>query len=171
MQVIVADRTRTCPSEVRPVGPPKSWTIRSRATTPLTGGHGCPWRQLPSISRAATPAILTFGPSAHQIGPSPSQTATGVHSNRCPEGTICASALPGTTQQARATSMSLQVNANINAIRIKRRRAASPKEVNRSLLGLLAGAIPPFKPASVPIIKDCPHEVDKGDRLGRNVSA
>jgi hypothetical protein len=40
-----------------------------------------------SISRAATAAILIFGPSAHQIGPSPSQTATGVQVNVAPEAT------------------------------------------------------------------------------------
>jgi hypothetical protein len=29
-----------------------------------------------------------FGPSAHQTGPSPSYTATGVHVNVCPAGMI-----------------------------------------------------------------------------------
>jgi hypothetical protein len=34
-----------------------------------------------TVSRAAPPEIRTLGPSAHQIGPSPFQTATGVHWN------------------------------------------------------------------------------------------
>lgn len=43
---------------------------------------------MPSISRAATPAMRIFRPSAHQIGPSPSQTAVGVHEKILPDGTI-----------------------------------------------------------------------------------
>lgn len=45
---------------------------------------------LPSISRAAMPDKRTCGPSAHQIGPSPSQTRIGVHANDWPAGTIAA---------------------------------------------------------------------------------
>lgn len=40
--------------------------------------RGCPGRQVSSISRAAILPTRIFGPSAHQIGPSPSQTAIGV---------------------------------------------------------------------------------------------
>src|SRR5689334_14975964 len=38
--------------------------------------------------------MRTFGPSAHQTGPSPSQTATGVHAKVWPAETTCALA-PG----------------------------------------------------------------------------
>jgi hypothetical protein len=85
------------PSGVDPRAPPSRLTSRLRASVPLTAGHGCPGRQLPSISRAATPAIRTFGPSAHQIGPSPSHTSVGVHRNVAPARTTGAAAagLPG----------------------------------------------------------------------------
>lgn len=72
-------RTLIWPVGNFPLAPPKSPTRRSRASRPLTAGHGWPGRQLSSISRAATPAIRILGPSAHQIGPSPSHTAVGVH--------------------------------------------------------------------------------------------
>ena len=75
-----------------PRGPPSSRTSRSRASVPLGLGHGCPGLQLPSISRAATPAMRILGPSAHHTGPSPSQTAVGVHTNVFPWGTTWASA-------------------------------------------------------------------------------
>lgn len=74
------------PSAVEPRAPPSNRTTRSRASVPLTGGHGWPDRQLPSISRAATPAMRIFGPSTHHIGPSPSQTAVGVQRNVRPAG-------------------------------------------------------------------------------------
>jgi hypothetical protein len=51
-------------------------------------GQGCPLRQLPSISRAAIPTSRIRGPSAHHIGPSPSQTAIGVHVKERPAATI-----------------------------------------------------------------------------------
>jgi hypothetical protein len=79
MQCNGADRTLMWPVASRPFGPPKSFTKRSRASIPPTVGHGWCGLHVPSISRAATPAIRTFGPSAHHIGPSPSQTAMGVH--------------------------------------------------------------------------------------------
>ena len=47
-------------------------------TAPLAAGQGCPGRQVSSLSRAAILPTRIFGPSAHQIGPSPSQTAIGV---------------------------------------------------------------------------------------------
>src|SRR3546814_5181643 len=50
-------------------------------------GQGCPLRHEPSISRAAIPASRIRGPSRHQIGPSPSQTLTGVQMNDWPLGT------------------------------------------------------------------------------------
>lgn len=92
--VIVALSTITWPSGRTPRRPPSILTSRSRASTPLTEGQGCPTRQLLSISRAATPAIRTLGPSAHQMGPSPSHTATGVQLNSAPERTACAGASP-----------------------------------------------------------------------------
>lgn len=83
-QTIVAEFTRTWPVERVPRGPPSRRTSLSRASRPFTAGQG--WRalQLSSISRAATPAILTFGPSAHHIGPSPSQTVVGVQAKVWP---------------------------------------------------------------------------------------
>jgi hypothetical protein len=76
------------PSGRVPFRPPKIRTKRLRASTAETGGQGWLGRQVPSISRAATPAMRTFGPSAHQTGPSPSQTAVGVQANVLPAGTI-----------------------------------------------------------------------------------
>jgi hypothetical protein len=67
-------------------------TKRSLASAASTVGQGWFDRHEPSISRAATPATRTFGPSAHQTGPSPSQTAVGVHLNVSPAGTTCACA-------------------------------------------------------------------------------
>lgn len=83
-------RTAMCPSPSVPRAPPSKRTSRSRASLPPTDGQGCPGLQVSSISRAATPAMRTFGPSAHQIGPSPSQTAIGVHLNVWPAGTTSA---------------------------------------------------------------------------------
>src|SRR3546814_5396611 len=44
------------------------------------------------LSRAAMPARRMRGPSAHQTGPSPSQTRVGVHKNVWPAGTTGTSA-------------------------------------------------------------------------------
>jgi len=79
--------TRTWPVPVRPLAPPSSRTSASRAAMPLARGQGCPLRHEPSISRAAIPASRIRGPSRHQIGPSPSQTLTGVQMNDWPLGT------------------------------------------------------------------------------------
>ena len=79
--------TRTWPVPVRPLAPPSSRTSVSRAAMPLARGQGCPLRHEPSISRAAIPASRIRGPSLHQIGPSPSQTLTGVQMNDWPLGT------------------------------------------------------------------------------------
>ena len=85
-QIIVAERTSMWPSARSPCAPPSNRTSRLRASTPLTLGQGWLERQEPSSSRAATPAIQIFGPSEHQIGPSPSQTAVGVHLKVWPAG-------------------------------------------------------------------------------------
>lgn len=86
-QRIVGPLTVTWPCEPVPVGSPRRRTKASRAWIALASGHGCPRLQLPSSSRAAIPARRTRGPSAHQIGPSPSQTAVGVQWKASPAGT------------------------------------------------------------------------------------
>jgi hypothetical protein len=93
--VMVAERTMIWPLASFPRGPPKSATRRSRASLAPSAGQGWFARQVPSISRAATPAIrILIRSSAHQTGPSPSYTAIGVHRNVTPGGTTaeCASA-------------------------------------------------------------------------------
>lgn len=85
VQRIVGAHTRICPVFVCPFAPPKKRTSRSRASLPEALGQGCPSLQVPSISRAAIPASLTLGPSAHQMGPSPSQTRVGVQAKACPD--------------------------------------------------------------------------------------
>tara|TARA_Y100000815_G_C13348448_1_gene503111 strand:+ start:5301 stop:5924 length:624 start_codon:yes stop_codon:yes gene_type:complete len=69
------------------MGSPINLTSPSREAKESAAGQGCPDEQDPSISRAAMPARRIRGPSAHQIGPSPSQTAVGVHSKTVPDGT------------------------------------------------------------------------------------
>ncbi len=88
----VSDATRTSiwPVGKRPFGLPNSCTRKSLAATPDVAGHGWFGRHVSSISRAATPASRTRGPSAHQIGPSPSHTAVGVQVNVTPARTISA---------------------------------------------------------------------------------
>lgn len=67
---------------------------------PVASGQGCPALQVSSISRAAMPESLILGPSAHQIGPSPSQTAAGVHVKVSPVWTTgVALAAPSETAQ------------------------------------------------------------------------
>ena len=76
--VSVGPRTRACPSDDRPRTPPSKVTRAALAATPVARGQGCLGLQVSSISRAAIPASRTRGPSAHQIGPSPSHTRIGV---------------------------------------------------------------------------------------------
>ena len=84
--------TSTCPSGDAPITLPISRTRWSRERIGSAGRRGRPGRQPPSISRAAIPASRTCRPSAHQVGPSPSQTRTGVQENVCPAGAIIAAA-------------------------------------------------------------------------------
>jgi hypothetical protein len=77
----------TCPVGAIPRAPPRRLTRPSRAATPDAPGQGWLGLQTPSISRAAMPARRIRGPSAHQMGPSPSQTCVGVHVNRTPAAT------------------------------------------------------------------------------------
>lgn len=84
--------TWMCPVGRCPCEPPSSATSLSRASIPFVSGQGCPSRQVSSISRVAIPASRIRGPSAHQIGPSPSQTRVGVHSNTSPSGMTVAAA-------------------------------------------------------------------------------
>jgi hypothetical protein len=86
-QRMVGPRTRTWPCCPTPVRSPTSLTSASRASVPLASGQGCPGLQVPSSSRAAMPDNLMRGPSAHQTGPSPSQTCVGVQLNVSPAGT------------------------------------------------------------------------------------
>jgi len=85
--------TMIWPCLLTPVGVPSNATKAARASSALACGHGCPGEQVPSISRAAMPASRSRGPSSHQIGPSPSQTWVGVHSNVWPLGMTGTSAL------------------------------------------------------------------------------
>ncbi len=82
--------TRMCPSRDRPTRRPTSRTRASRAASALADGHGCFDRHVPSPSRAAIPDSRIRGPSAHQSGPSPSQTRIGVQVKVVPEGTTSA---------------------------------------------------------------------------------
>jgi hypothetical protein len=88
--------TMTWPVGVVPRGPPRISTSASRAAIALASGQGWFVRHVPSISRAAIPEIRRRGPSAHQTGPSPSQTRVGVQVKVCPAATI---------EAARARSM------------------------------------------------------------------
>ena len=80
-QAIGGPFTRIWPWRATPVGCPTRRTRASRASTGLALGQGCSGLQLPSISRVAIPDSRMRGPSAHQIGPSPSQTCVGVQVN------------------------------------------------------------------------------------------
>ncbi len=64
----------------RPLGPPNNPTSASRAASADAAGQGWPGLQLPSVSRAAMPAIRIFCRSS-QRKVSPSHTATGVQTN------------------------------------------------------------------------------------------
>lgn len=84
--------TVTCPSGREPVTVPSIRARVLRASTADAFGHGWLALQVPSISLAAMPESRTCGPSAHQIGPSPSHKAIGVQVKACPEGTMAAAA-------------------------------------------------------------------------------
>src|SRR3546814_1525227 len=88
----VGPLTNTWPSRLVPVGLPTISTKASRAACAGASGHGWFDRHVPSLSRAAMPARRMRGPSAHQTGPSPSQTRVGVHKNVWPAGTTGTSA-------------------------------------------------------------------------------
>ena len=90
LQRIAAARTLMWPVLNVPRAPPSNPTRRSLASTPEVEGQGWPALQTPSISRAAIPARRIFGPSAHQIGPSPSHTAVGVQVKLVPAATTWA---------------------------------------------------------------------------------
>lgn len=77
--------TIMCPEDVRPLGPPRNLTSQSRAARPEAFGHGWDGLHVSSISRAAMPAKRTLGPSRHHMGPSPTQTRTGVQVKDCPD--------------------------------------------------------------------------------------
>jgi len=124
--VMVADRTLMWPVARLPSTPPKSRTSRSRASVPLTVGQGWPARQLPSISRAATPAIRIFGPSAHQMGPSPSQTAIGVQANERPAGTTILYVLPLASDDPTGDAMMAIASSNDTFTRNRRRHCRGP---------------------------------------------
>ena len=79
IQFMRGPSTRICPSRETPVGRPIRATKASRAATGSASGQGWPTLHDPSISLAAMPESRTCGPSAHQTGPSPSQTRMGVH--------------------------------------------------------------------------------------------
>lgn len=144
-QLIVGERTRTWPVPSLPFGPPSSATSRSRASIAPTAGQGWLLRQVPSISRAATPATRTFAPSAHQIGPSPSQTARGVHLKDEPAGMIglAARAVPGDGQADRISAHArLAVNRIERTIR-SLEPAGNPAMVTAGAPPALAEAVGP----------------------------
>lgn len=85
---IAGAATRTCPVDATPCDPPSSFTSWSRAARPVAFGQGCPGLHVSPISRAAIPSRRMRGPSAHQIGPSPSHTRVGVQVNVVPAATI-----------------------------------------------------------------------------------
>ena len=87
---MVGPRTRTWPCALLPIGSPTNNTNASRLVSALAGGQGWLSLQVPSISRAAMPANRMRGHSAHQTGPSPSQTRVGVQSNEWPDCTMTA---------------------------------------------------------------------------------
>ena len=89
---MVGPLTRTCPSAPWPISSPTNWTSALRAWRALAEGQGWPGLHDPSSSRAAMPERRMRGPSAHQIGPSPSHTAVGVQSKAWPVGTTAAAA-------------------------------------------------------------------------------
>lgn len=91
-QRMVGPATYTWPSGLLPVGLPIKRTNASRDALGPVLGHGWCWRQLPSVSLVAIPARRTRGPSAHQIGPSPSQTRMGVQLKVLPLGTTATAA-------------------------------------------------------------------------------
>ena len=82
--------TAMWPVELVPRGPPSNWIRATRASIAVAAGHGWFERQVPSISRAAIPPKRRCGPSAHQIGPSPSQTWVGVQVKVLPAETTAA---------------------------------------------------------------------------------
>lgn len=99
----VGPRTRACPSDDRPCAPPSKATSAALAAPPVAGGQGWFGLQVSSTSRAAMPASRTRGPSAHQIGPSPSQTLVGVHVKLVPaETAVGRAALAGDPAQSPA---------------------------------------------------------------------
>lgn len=110
-QVNLGPRTRTCPVDEVPRAPPNTCTSASRAWIPELRGHGWLARQVPSISRAAMPAIRRRGPSAHQTGPSPSHTRVGVQVKVCP---------------AAITVAAIRLNTSIHA-----QRSARPNQSTR----------------------------------------
>ena len=95
-QCIVPARTWMCPVGSEPRAPPSRWTSASRDWVAEAFGQGWLFRQVPSVSRAAMPPTRTRGPSAHHMGPSPSQTATGVQVKGWPVGTIAAARIAST---------------------------------------------------------------------------
>ncbi len=55
------------------------------------------------------PESRTLGPSAHQMGPSPSQTWVGVHSKVCPRGMTGTSAMASWGQIAKIANPRMNV--------------------------------------------------------------
>lgn len=91
-QAIVGPATRACPSRDVPVRRPTSDTSAVLACSADAAGQGWFERHVPSLSLAATPARRTREPSAHQTGPSPSQTRVGGQRKVAPAGITVAAA-------------------------------------------------------------------------------
>lgn len=85
-QRIVGPSMRIWPCGPTPVFLPNRSARASRESFGSAVGQGWPGEQVPSSSRAAIPDNRIRGPSAHQTGPSPSQTCVGVQSKDWPAG-------------------------------------------------------------------------------------
>jgi len=91
--VITGPVTRACPSFDVPVRRPTRATNAAFACSAVAAGQGWLERQVPFVSRAATPASRIRGPSSHQTGPSPSHTRVGVQWKVVPAGTMAAASI------------------------------------------------------------------------------
>lgn len=90
VQRIVGPEIRICPCGPTPVRVPSKFTSALRDAIGSLSGQGWPGEQVPSSSRAAMPDNRSLGPSAHQTGPSPSQTWVGVQAKVSPVGIAAA---------------------------------------------------------------------------------
>ena len=113
-------------------------------------GQGWPERQVPSVSRAAIPWSRNRGPSAHQTGPSPSQTRVGVHVKSVPLGAV-------------KTEAAIAIASN-SAEPFRKRDDANPRKTMLGLHSHVNTPAPPRRP------NECA-DVSLGDRRSASGSA